>query len=259
MKFRDWFESHLIELDNAERLRDLQVSFVGTSRNIVKKVYNVLKDTGLLELDCIYVYYIPHKPAPNYYLGFTDTAVDIAGIFEIAKHLTHMEHVNKLTEKDFKNLIKASKEIDYNKEYYCLLTLNPNDYGAEYIKNVEKILNANISQCNSINSLYHEFKEQLQNNPIFKAIVQCSFESFGLLLFETREMYNEFLVWREEETENDPMTKIIKVSSREELEDLLQTISNDENVIFDDDEVEDDLSELDLKTTLKINTNNNLS
>ena len=197
MEFKEWLDEKIIgEIDghdiDASIDRSSIVHFMPTWIDVLEKVYNVYKDTNIL--DRIDVYSFNHE---YYNLAITQKSnfIEIDVVFDTMRFLNYNKIFTTLTKDIFSNHIPIHKADSEN--FYVLLTLDPYKMNLDYIKEVEDVLNENITLYTNMDLLYEEFKNLIDTDAEFKLLIETNLEVFNIIQFESLKEYSKYFVSRD--------------------------------------------------------------
>lgn len=227
MKFKDWFDSKLEPKDYTEKdIEDLCLSWSRINLDVLKKIYNAYKHTGLLDLDEVYIFKNSNLPKDYYYLAINDKVMNIEDIFSFTRQMVGNDILTKLDKEEFKKffLFIYDKDTTYNDKdkYFFLLSLNPNEYTTEYIETIEDLLNENITLHNTVNGVIDEVIDLVKSNNYIKNVILSIWRDFAIMGFKSQVELTNYIKNRTLLEQDN----IIKVESEEELKELLRSLSN---------------------------------
>lgn len=231
MKFLEWFDRKLIYIDSVDELKELKMHYIITDINILKKVYNAYKHTGILDLEEIKIGRIDGDKKDIYYFLANDKYLNLDSVFQFIRDMKGFDISSKLDKEVIKKcftfvmtLDGSSKDFDPNKEYYFLLSLNPDMFTLEYIKEVDLLLNKEIQSSNptKLDDVIDTFIHIIESNPIFKYTIATNWEAFAIIGFEDEEKLSSYIEYREEHCNDNYNISM----SKEDLEYLLNHTSH---------------------------------
>lgn len=196
MDFKTWLKEKTIGIITKEDLNDMSendVQYMATNKDILENIYNLYKDTNILDFTDIYI--LKHERF-DYVLVFTNELIDSYNIFETTKFLNSNKTFKNINMESLKALFINDIE-DYD-DFYVLLTLDPNIYKLDYVKKIEKLLNKTITKFTNLDLLYKEFKNLLNSDIESRLIIQTNMANFGIIAFNSLEEYNNYIDDRDE-------------------------------------------------------------
>lgn len=232
MKFKDWFDEKLVVIDSSdvtEEMQKLKYHYILTDIGILKKLYSAYKHTGLLDLGEVHIVKGKKDKKNLYFFAVDDKYINFDSIFEFIRNMKGFDILSTLDRDDIKKCftfimspIGAFKDFEDNKEYYFLLSLNPDQYVLEYIESVECPLNIKISLSNTLDGVIDEFINLVKTDSLFRYIVATNWENFAIIGFEAEEDMHLYFKNRRENSKESQMLII----SKEDMERILKENSN---------------------------------
>ena len=218
IKLIKWFKKKLVRIKTLDELREKVVHYAILDIPVMKKIYNLYKNTGLMDLDEIYPIYLEENDV--YFIGCDNDSLDVSSMFESIIILTYSIELDMASEKDLIQFClmfnsktgflvplrlqkdeEATKPYmvveDFEKEYYYLLSLNPYEEDIDHIHNVEIDLKRDILNSGKIMDFLHNFKDLLSNDNKFKNIITLANRNFSVLVFESEQDREHYLISRD--------------------------------------------------------------
>lgn len=194
MKFKDWFDEKIIEIDDPKEYVE-KFNYVATTLDIVKKVYNLFKDTKLIDYIDIVYDHDNHTDIFNYIIVFTNNLFDFKCVLDTVMIFNNIERIKHAKEDIgyFENTaISNPYHLDLDDDFYCLLTVNPNKYIPEYIIELEEYLNEGIDGHTVMMNLYNQFTTKLESDKDFANLLSTIYNDFAIVCFESEDELNEY-------------------------------------------------------------------